>query len=358
MENGINVLSTFDGIATLRLALDRAGIKVNKYFASEINKHAIKVAQKNYPDIIQLGNIEKIRYENGVIYSENGNHHVDKFHLIGGGSPCKQLSRANAASGAQGLQGAESRLFYEWLRLAHETCADYFLLENVRMNEESLQIITELTGVEPHRINSALVSGQERKRLYWSNIPGITQPKDKGIRLADILQNEVDDKYYHSEAAINYMARTVKGGRTHWDFGHHSDTNKDKSSCITSVCKKGVPHNVLIDRRAVMQLNPYQGCSTKQPRMQHRIFSSEVKSPALTSFSGRLSIYPDKQGLIRRLTPIEVERLQTLPDEWTAGIADGHRYEAIGNGWTTDIIAHILKGLKSELEHQHEINQF
>ncbi len=214
------------------------------------------------------------------------------------------------------------------------------------MKEVFKNVITEELGVKPIRINSSLVSGQNRVRLYWTNIPDAAQPADKGIRLADILESAVDDKYYHSEAAINYMNRTVKGGRNHWDFAHHSDTNKDKSACVSANFRKGVPYNVLIDRDKVQQLNPFSGCSTNQPKMQHRIYDTSGKSPALTTFSGRTTIYPDKNDLIRRLTPVECERLQTLPDNYTAGVAETYRYEMIGNGWTVDVLAGIFKNLK------------
>lgn len=328
----MNVLSTFDGMSCGRIALDRIGIKVNNYYASEINKYSINISNKNYPDIIQLGDITKITA------APSGN-----INLLLGGSPCQDLSNANKTG--KGLLGDKSSLFYHFIRLKNLVRPEYFLLENVPMKKTDMEQITEIMDVEPIMINSSLVSAQSRKRLYWTNIPGITQPTDRELRLIDILEAEVNDKYYHSEAAVNYMDRAVNGGRNHWDFGHHSDSNKAKSACITANFRKGVPYNVIIDRRKVNQLNPFQGCSTVQPRMQHRIFSTEGKSTALTSFSGRLSIYPDNEGLIRRLTPIECERLQTLPDNYTDGVADGHRYEMIGNGWNIETVAHILKNI-------------
>lgn len=349
----MNVLSLFDGMSCGMISLERAGIEVDNYYASEINSKSIFISKKNYPKVIHLGDVQKIHYTKLGIEVDDANISSTRIievdiGLLLGGSPCQDLSNANKSG--KGLDGDKSKLFYEYVRILKEIRLNnpdvLFLLENVKMKDFSRDIITKELGVNPIIIDSALVSGQSRKRYYWTNIPNVTIPDDLGICLIDILQDDIDDKYYHSPAAINYMDRTVKGGRNHWDFAHHSDTNKAKSSCITANFKKGVPYNVIIDRRKVNQLNPYSGCSTNQPKMQHRIFSSEGKSTTLTSFSRCLSIYPDKQGLIRRLTPIECERLQTLPDNYTEGVTDGHRYEMLGNGWTIDVIAHIFKGLK------------
>lgn len=319
----MNVLSVFDGMSCGMVALLKAGIQVKSYCASEINKHAIKVSNKNFPGIVQLGDIREIHFAEDV--NDFG------LDLLIGGSPCQSVSGVGDGSGFNGKSG----LFYEFVRIKRESNPKNFLLENVKMKAEWRDEITKELGVEPILINSALVSGQNRERYYWTNIPGVTQPEDLGITLKSILEENVDDKYYHSEAAINYMNREVKGGRNHWDFAHHSDTNRAKSSCISANFRKGV-----------LQLNPHSGCSTNQPKMQHRIFSSEGKAPALTSFAGRTSIYPDKNDLIRKLTPVECERLMNLKDNYTEGVAEGHRYEMIGNGWEVNTLAHIFKNLK------------
>ncbi len=307
---GINVLSTFDGIACGYQALSEAGIEVNKYFASEIDQHAINVSMKNFRDIIQIGDVSKVRFGPNI-YNSNKNglwfiqrdhyyHTPVKIDLVLGGSPCQSFSNVGDGTGFDG----ESKLFWEFVRVLTQAKKANpkvkFLFENVKMKKEWQDIITKALGVEPIIINSALVSAQHRERCYWTNIPGVTQPKDEKIFLKKILQKNFDQKYIHTEKAIAYMNRKVKGGRTHWDFAHHSDTKNKKSACVVSNFKKGVPYNVLVDGKTV-----------------------------------------------RRFTPVECERLQGLPDKYTEGISDTRRYEAIGNGWNIDTIAYIFSFLKN-----------
>lgn len=186
----MNVLSLFDGISCGRVALERAGIKVNKYYASEIDKYAIQIAQKNYPDTIQLGDVCDIN-NNGFIYSKNGNKKIcyDDIDLLIGGSPCQGFSFAGKQLN---FSDPRSALFFEFVRLLKELKPKYFLLENVRMKQEFQDIISEHLGVKPIAINSNLVSAQNRYRLYWTNIPNVTQPEDKGIMLKDIVHENVD----------------------------------------------------------------------------------------------------------------------------------------------------------------------
>ena len=179
MKNGINVLSLFDGLSCGNIALQRAGIKVNSYFASEVDKYAIQIANKNYPNIIQLGDVTK--------FDETK---LPKIDLLIGGSPCQDLSFAGKG---KGLEGDRSSLFYQYVRLLKECKPKYFLLENVRMKQEYQDIISDLLGVQPIKINSSLVSGQNRVRLYWTNIPNVTQPEDKGILLKDILLDDAEE---------------------------------------------------------------------------------------------------------------------------------------------------------------------
>ena len=178
----MNVLSLFDGISCGQIALERAGIKVDNYFASEIDKYAIKVTQKNYPNTIQLGDVCNIKC-----------NELPKIDLLIGGSPCQGFSFAGKQLN---FNDPRSKLFFEFVRILKEVKPKYFLLENVKMKKEYQNVISEHLGVEPIEINSALVSAQDRKRLYWTNIPNINKPDDKGILLSDILETEVDDKYY------------------------------------------------------------------------------------------------------------------------------------------------------------------
>ena len=293
----MNVLSLFDGISCGRVALERAGIKVDKYYASEIDKYAISISQKNYPDIIQLGDVTKITKEM-----------VGDIDLIMGGSPCQSFSNAGNRKGFDGKSG----LFWEFVRLVNELNHKYFLLENVKMKQEWQDVISDALGVKPIEINSSLVSGQSRKRLYWTNIPNVKQPEDKGILLTDILEQEVDEKYYLNESQIKTINR---------NFGSKGKTINLDDGLIEKIT--------------------YPSRINKKPL--------NIKSPTLVAAmgmgGGNVPVII-KNGRIRKFTEIECERLQTLPDNYTSGISSTQRYKAIGNGWTVDVIAHIFKNLK------------
>lgn len=397
LDKGIVVLSLFDGMACGRIALERAGIKVKAYYASEIDKPAMKVAKHNWPDIIHIGDVTKVFYCEGWLFTENGEFYVGKIDLLIGGSPCQGFSFAGKQLN---FNDPRSKLFFEFVRLREETQCEYFFLENVVMKKEYQEIISSYLNVQPVFINSALVSAQTRKRLYWSNIPFYKLPVDKGIYLKDILLDKVDEKYIHSAEAVAYMCREVSGGRSHWEFKHHSDS--DKSSCITAVISKGVPYNVLIDRLMSKGLETYQinqskKANGKQPHNQDRIYDSNGKCVALsTEFAGRTNVlhvreatkkgfievqpgecfdntFPESKtrrgramvdkancltatkydynqylgnAIIRRLTPIECERLQTVKDGYTSVSSDTQAYRMLGNGWTVDVIAHLFEPLK------------
>lgn len=325
----MKVLSLFDGISGGQLALRKANIDYGDYFASEIDKYAIAVTQHNYPLTQQLGDVIDV-----------SGKHLPKIDLLLGGSPCQGFSIAGKRLN---FDDPRSRLFFEYVRILEECKPDYFLLENVKMKKEWQDIITSYVGVEPIEINSSLVSAQNRVRLYWTNIPNVTQPGDRSIFLRDIIFDDASEPVLHNiyggfkekkprtfwdksptlrtsaggghipsliltEKAKKYMDRTVRDGRTHWDFKHHSDVKDDKSHCVTANFYKGVPYNVLITEKC-----------------------------------------------IRYFHPIECERLQTLPDNYTSigefegkdtEISKTQRYKMIGNGWNIETIAHIFQGLK------------
>jgi site-specific DNA-cytosine methylase len=284
MTKGLTVLSLFDGISMGRVALERVGIPVEKYYASEIDKHAIAISEKNYQDIIRLGDVCSIKGED-----------LDDIDVLIGGSPCTSFSNSGTRSGFDG----ESGLFWEYVRLLKETNPKYFLLENVVMKKEWEDIITEAMGVSPIKINSRTLSAQNRPRLYWTNIPGVvTLTEDSPITVGDILQDEseVAENLFLSEKAIAYMSR-LRNGKPRWE--HHTNPVNGKAACLTANMHKGVPYGVL-----------------------------------------KRDGYPP-----RRLTPIECERLQTLDDNYTEGVSNTARYKAIGNGWTVSVIEHIFKGL-------------
>ena len=256
------MLSLFDGISCGQIALGRTGIPVEVYYASEIDKYAIQVTQKNYPNTIQLGDVTKIDFT----------QFIGKIDLLIGGSPCQDLSIAGAR---KGLSGERSKLFYKFVEALKVIKPKYFLLENnASMSNDNKEIISELLGVEPIIINSALVSAQNRKRLYWTNIPNVEQPKDKNILLQDILEYEFTNRRKSKTVRIG-GAKSGWGNKHEWDM-------------------------------------------------------------------------PNKN---RIYTTIELERLQTLPDNYTNFVPDRQRRKTIGNGWTVDVIAHILKHIKiSECE--------
>ncbi|WP_222128627.1 DNA cytosine methyltransferase [Paenibacillus xylanexedens] len=295
-DENINVLSLFDGMSCGQIALNRANIKYDTYYASEINKNSIKITQKNYPHTIQLGNVIDLNEE--ILTG------LKKPKLMIGGSPCQNLSRIvkNKSKHNQGLDGEKSKLFWEYVRVKDIVNPDYFLLENVEsMSNEDKEIITETLEVEPIMIDSGLVSAQERKRYYWTNIPGVELPSDKGLVLRDIMENDVDKKYYYSN-----------------DFIFHG-----------------------LDQRVAATLDLFNYDMLK------RVYSPHFKSPTLTAVSGghqQKKVFDN--GLCRKLTPLEYERLQTVPEGYTKGVTDGHRYTMLGNGWTVDIIAHIVSYLK------------
>jgi len=375
-----NALSLFDGISCGRVALDRAGIEYDNYYASEVDPYAIKIATKNYPDTIHLGDVcNWIEWKNIFDWST--------IDLIVGGSPCQGFSFAGRELNFADRRSALYFVFENIVKHCQSFNPDVkFMLENVRMSKRAMDTITERLGVNPVAINSRLVSAQNRSRLYWANWE-ISQPDDKGIMLQDVvfpdavfagrvvgrklvdgvrkdhldihavqrLELRTDGKsptlttvtkdytalnkdgfaiamhnlyggwgetknrtsteksptirtpaggghipsLLLSQKALDYMNRKVKDGRDYWDFAHHSDVRNGKSATVVSVFYKGVPYNVL---------------KTK--------------------------------NLVRAFHPIECERLQTLPDNYTEGVSKTQRYKAIGNGWTVDVIAHIFECMK------------
>lgn len=299
MNSGLNVLSLFDGISCGQIALDRIGYKVNKYFASEIKKHAIKCTNQNYPQTIQLGDVRNIRYSKNYIEVDDVHSskkfNVDTIHLFLAGSPCKGISRLN--KNQTGLEHDESRLFYEAVRILREVQTDnpnvYFMFENTHGNREAVEIITETLGVNPISINSRLVSAQNRPRYYWTNIQYITQPTDKGITTKDLF---------------DFSGDVVDKNRVKW---------LESESGIKSV------------KMGYTKINPYpkSGCITANG---HKKWNEN---------------YLFKDGTYYYLSQTELEKLQTLPIGYTSMLNYDEAYDCIGDGWTVDVIVHILKNI-------------
>jgi site-specific DNA-cytosine methylase len=321
----MNVLSLFDGCSCGQVALERANIPIKTYYASEVDKYAIQITEKNYPNTVQLGDVNDWKSWN-----------LPTIDILLGGSPCQGFSMAGKRLD---WEDPRSQLFFRYVDVLRFYKPKWFIYENVIVKASVRDAISKELGVDPIKINSALVSAQNRNRYYWTNIPGILQQKDKNILLRDIvlpntvpvalhnlyggfkeksvrvfegksptirtssggghIPSFVKEDLLHSQKAIDYMDRKVKGGRNHWDFGHPSDIRNPKSSAVVANFFKGVPYNVFKD-----------------------------------------------WDVIRKFHPVECERLQTLPDNYSEGVSPTQRYKVLGNGWTVDVIAHILRSIK------------
>ncbi len=382
-STGLNVLSLFDGMSCGQIALQRAGIKVENYFASEIDKYAIQVAKHNFPNTKHIGSVVDVK----------GND-LPKIDLLIGGSPCQGFSFAGKQLN---FDDPRSKLFFEFVRLKNECNPTYFLLENVKMKKEYQDVITEHLGVEPIEINSNLLSAQNRKRLYWTNIPGVSIPKDKGILLKDIVHENADN--HLSEKEIDYMLRSSGkwSPSTNNRFETYLNYPEKKAHCLTANLNKGVPYNcffeilseyiVPFDKTLQILDKEVQRGKVgyfRKDSQANRVYYIHDKAITLTGEAGggaaKMGQYlfgcitPDRiekrqngqrfndgkkfytltaqdkhgvliEGYIRKLTPIECERLQTVPDNYSAIVSNSQRYKMLGNGWTVDVISHIFGGL-------------
>lgn len=401
----MRVLSLYDGISCGMAALERAGIPVESYDAFEIDKYAVKISEKNYPQIVHHGDVF------GGSYSD-----FKGYDLLIGGSPCIYWSIAKTGREVT-PDGMGGKLFMEYVRALRESGCRYFLYENNNSIHQNIKdFISEQLGVQPIMINSALVSAQQRKRCYWTNIPNVSQPADKGILLKDILESGLpwQDKSYCMTASYdgavlwNTLQRSQRsmiaepvgvaqrgryiqsGKRSEKCAGgteQFIEARKDgKSNCLTTVQKDSmvaepIPFNTYngegeksrtfmagyykYGEATIIKNKGFKGGATAiaQPvrigeygngGQGQRIYSVRGKSVTLSANGGgqgaKTGLYkidlPDGDYIVRKLTPIEAERLQTLPDNYTEGISNTQRYKCIGNGWTVDVIAHILNGLK------------
>ena len=320
----MNVLSLFDGISCARVALDRAGIEVNAYMSAEIDKNAIKVSEKNYPDIIRVGNVVGLEVEGQI-------------DLLIGGSPCQDLSIAK--KDRKGLEGNRSGLFWEYVRIKKECNPKWFILENVAsMPKADKDIITREMGVEPVMFNASLVSAQSRKRLFWTNIP-FNLPVDRGILLKDILEADVDEKFYINKEMKSNGKTTGKVGYVGdgEQYGQGGQAHRVYSTDGKTPTMSSGPALIRIGH---IGNNESQG---------YRIYDTDGKSCSLSATGGGLAgggrTLIKEEARIRKLTPIECERLQGLPDNYTEGVATTNRYKCLGNAFHVDVVACILNHL-------------
>lgn len=329
----MKVVSLFDGISCGRVALERAGLPVSRYVAFEIDQNAINCSNWNYPDIEHRGSVV------GRDFSE-----FIGFDIVMGGFPCQDLSLAGKR---KGLKGKRSSLFWYLAEAIEVIKPRYFLVENnVGMPKEAKETITKTLGVEPIQINSALVSAQTRKRLYWTNIPGVEQPEDRGVILKDILEDSagfigsgaVRGRYVLNEEGVKRVEQKLEFSQI------------DKSNALTTVCKDNV---ILIKEASKLGYTEihkgecfdanYMGSTTRRGRRLGK------KAHCVTA-KNEVYFYQYLGGrCFRKFTPVEYERLQTLPDGYTEMLSDTQRYRTLGNGWNVDTIAHILNYINIDL---------
>jgi DNA-cytosine methyltransferase len=389
----INVLSLFDGMSCGQIALDKLGVEVNKYYASEIDKYAMEVAKKNYPNIIHVGDVTKV----------DGTK-LDKINLLIGGSPCQGFSFAGKQLN---FKDPRSALYFEFVRLLRETKPKYFLLENVRMKKEFQDIISNDLGVKPIMINSSLLSAQNRVRLYWTNIPNVTQPNDLGIILKDIIEDGVTDRtkshcldanyfkggnlksyfekhrrqlifskdglchvgdadlkgndsikrVYHPDGKSPTLTtmqgghrepKIIMGGAFRGRYQEDGSTKQEleirpdeKTNTVTTVQKDNVLIIAEATKKGYTEIEDGDCFDATFPTSKtRRGRNMKDKSNCLTAANYDYMRY--EHPTYRKLTPLECERLQTVPDKYTEGVSNTQRYKMLGNGWTVDVIKHIL----------------
>lgn len=364
-----------------QIALRELDIKVDRYYASEINTHAIKQTQLNFPDTIQLGDVRGVHAKD-----------LPKIDLICGGSPCQGFSFAGKQLN---FNDPRSALFFEFVRILNE-CREInpdvkFLLENVRMKREYEQVISDTLGIKPVMINSALVSAQNRVRLYWSNIrtapdglfeikTDIPRPKDRGLLLRDILEDDVDEKYFlshrqwvwlqqHSDKTGNPFKLLTKNDKTRCltataqvkvnlsadyilvDTKGKPRKNQSKASCLTVGGHGAGNHSdmdiLIIQRpRQVHQINPCTESRNKQPYQQNRVYDADGIMPSLCSAHAGYAPLVYTGEIVRRITPTEAARLQTIPEWYKWECSATQQYTMLGNGWTVEVIKHIFSFLR------------
>ena len=341
----MNILSLFDGISCAYLALKKAKIAVDQYFASEIEPNAIKIATKNNPEIVSLGDITKVHYKDGVLYTDAASYEIGKIDIVCGGSPCTNFSSIGYANGMTagdveivsleqylslktegGIFDGQSYLFWEFCRILSEVKPKYFLLENVVMAKKWEKIITDALGVTPIKIDSAALSAQHRPRLYWTNIEGVCHPENANITIDDILMEDADcsDVSHCLTVQRSFPRMMKKYGYIPAKFNAYNASEIKEKACALS---RG---SMITSSCATLLFVPCPGGV-------HVVKNGELNGMYRTKL-------PDGQYNIRKLSLCEMERLQNLPDGYTEDVSvkSQKRSEMIGNGWTVDVVAHIF----------------
>jgi DNA-cytosine methyltransferase len=311
----MNVLSLFDGISCGRVALERANINVESYYASEIDKNAIKVAKDNYPSTTHVGDVSNIHPPD-----------LPEIDLLIGGSPCQSFSIAGKRSGFDDERG---QLFWRYVRLKNVLKPKYFLLENVMMNNKNRNIMSEALGCKPVTIDSRYFSAQSRTRLYWTNIPLAPMPinGERKMWMDGILEKKYVDRYSprFTNGMLCHIGDANVNGNDSIKRVYHP---KGKSPTLTAVCGGNQEQKVLCYKRDAY-INKKGHIGTVEIDSRY----TNLTTPS--------------QSYWRKLTPVEYERLQGLPDNYTDSVCNSARYKAIGNGWSVDTVSHIFKGVRN-----------
>lgn len=332
----MNVLSLFDGMSCGQIALNRSGVKIDNYFASEVDKYAMQVTKKNFPNTVQMGDVTNWRQWD-IEWSKIG--------LIQAGSPCQGFSFAGKQLA---FNDPRSALFFEFVNILNHVRKFNpdvkFLLENVRMKKEYLQIISSIVGVEPIMINSSLLSAQNRVRFYWTNIKGVEQPEDKGLILSDVVEEKIEEYEFPKEKTIHklFNVNPSGNGMNGWVYGCNAKsptltTNKGEGVKILIVPEATKKGYCIVEDNQGVDLT-FINSKTRRGRLM------KDKCNCLTATNYDYFFFKD--SILRKLTPLECERLQTVPDNYTEGVSNSQRYKMLGNGWTVDVIAHIFSFMK------------
>ena len=318
----MNILSLCDGISCGQMAFEKLGVKIDKYYASEIKDIAIKTTNKNFPNTIQLGDVTKIKYKNGVLYSENGEY-KDNFDIVIFGSPCQSFSRAMNKDKRIGVEDKiRSGIFLECNRILKEINPRYFLMENVVMKKEDEDLVSDFIGVKPIRINSSLITAQMRDRLYWTNIPNITVPNKININIQDILTNG----YYPYG-----KARCLMRNDSH---GYYNGCNWTSCKRFYRWYYKAFSTMIFKDKIS------FDLCVKEFEKIIQN--NKKISASLFDNYTGKTF------NCARYLWKEERARLQTIPEKYIESLSEKDASNLIGDGWTVNVIAHILSNLPKE----------
>ena len=325
MNKDIVVVSLFDGISVGQIALTQLGYNVT-YYASEIDETAIEITKRNFPDTIHIGDVTKVSYDNGILKTEVGDFNIGHVDMVIGGSPCTGFSKAGKKLN---FEDPQSKLFFDWVRIKDEINPTYFLLENVEMKKDHVNVITEYVGEEPVYINSALLSSQNRPRIYWSNIDFIV-PEDKGLHLTDIIDYSIPDHKTNIERLSTSFFSELGLLEFHTDSVCCTTITRFKENKDPSIAKRWIKKR----NETIVIRNHKHGTLTTS-----NSYLIKINGPDYDINK------PFENCQIRNVSAEEAEKLQTIPVGYTSGYSKTKRIKALGNSWTVEVIKHIFNSI-------------